>query len=220
MRLILPLLFGLVGAAVLVGLGVWQLQRLDWKEGVIAEITARIVADPVPLPADPDPAADRYLPVTLRGTVVGAAAPVFGTWRGAGAGDRIVVPVETGDRRVLVDLGVSPYDPAAAGTAPVLPDGPLTVTGNLDWPEDGGDPPEGGRWYGRDVPALSAALGTEPVLVVAREVVPDPGLVPAPVGVEGIPNNHLGYAIQWFGLAMVWLGMTGFLLWRMTRRTA
>ena len=43
--------------------------------------------------------------------------------------------------------------------------------------------------------------------------------MPLPVTTEGIPNNHLGYAVQWFGLALVWAGMTLFLLWRTARRT-
>jgi surfeit locus 1 family protein len=66
---------------------------------------------------------------------------------------------------------------------------------------------------------MAAALGTEPVLVVARSV---EGTAPRaqamPVDTEGIPNDHLGYAIQWFGLAMVWAGMTVWLLWRIRRR--
>ena len=66
---------------------------------------------------------------------------------------------------------------------------------------------------------MAEVLGTEPVLVIAREVsVNDPPATPLPVTTEGIPNNHLGYAVQWFGLALVWAGMTLFLLWRTARR--
>ena len=50
-RYLAPLLFGLIGAGILVGLGIWQLQRLDWKESVLAQIESRIAADPEPLPA-------------------------------------------------------------------------------------------------------------------------------------------------------------------------
>ena len=72
----------------------------------------------------------------------------------------------------------------------------------------------------RDVPAMAAHLETEPVLVIARTVTgTDARATPLPVSTEGIPNSHLGYAIQWFGLALVWAGMTGFFLWRMHRRT-
>ena len=61
-RLILPLLAGLVGTAVLISLGLWQLQRLDWKQGVLSAIDARIGQAAGPLPDRPDPQADAFLP--------------------------------------------------------------------------------------------------------------------------------------------------------------
>ncbi|MEM9852743.1 MAG: SURF1 family cytochrome oxidase biogenesis protein, partial [Pseudomonadota bacterium] len=67
-------------------------------------------------------------------------------------------------------------------------------------------------------PEMAAQLGTEPLLIVAaRTDPPRPGLQPLPVTTDGIPNNHLGYAVQWFGLAAVWLAMAGFLTWRLAR---
>ena len=69
-------------------------------------------------------------------------------------------------------------------------------------------------------PRMAVALGTEPVLIVARAMTPaDPVAVPLPVTSAGIPNDHLEYAATWFSLAAVWIGMTGFLLWRIRRRT-
>ena len=109
-------------------------------------------------------------------------------------------------------------------THPSLPLGQVTVTGNLHWPDetDGFTPDNdvaGNTWFARDVEALAAHLDTEPVLIIAAAVSPtDPSVTPLPVTSAGIPNNHLGYAIQWFGLAFVWLGMTAFLVWRITRR--
>ena len=223
MRLAVPLLFGLLGAAVLIGLGVWQLQRLQWKEGVIARIEARIGAAPVALPPAPDPEADAYLPVRLDAAPAGEPLRVLGSWRGAGTGFRIVAPMATPEgRRLMVDLGVLPLHAAGEGAAIPLPEGPVAIVGNLAWPDDAGPgtpEPEGDLWYGRDVDAMADALGTEPLMVVARAVDPPAGPSPSPVGVEGIPNSHLGYAIQWFGLAAVWLGMTGYLLWRIRRRS-
>jgi surfeit locus 1 family protein len=61
-------------------------------------------------------------------------------------------------------------------------------------------------------------LGTAPVLVVARSTsLPDSALAPLPVDTSGIPNDHLGYAVTWFGLAIVWVMMTGFFLWRIRK---
>jgi surfeit locus 1 family protein len=229
MRIVVPLLAGLVGVAFLVALGLWQLDRLAWKEGVIARIESRIVADPAPLPPEPDPEPHDFLPVRLEARIAyrpdapaGSPHPtpirVFGAWRG-GSGYRIVVPVATEGRRIMVDLGIVPLDTKGAVD---LPEGPFSVVGNLVWPDESGPGtpvPSGAEYYGRDVPDMARFLGTEPVLVVAREVAPPLAPRPSPVGTEGIPNNHLGYAIQWFGLALVWAGMTVFLLWRMTRRT-
>jgi len=219
-KLIGPLAIGLVGAAILISLGVWQVQRLAWKEGVLADIEARIAADPVAVPAAPDPEADRYLPVTATGEIGPDYVRVLVSQRGLGAGYRIISPFDLGDRTILVDRGVMPV---AETDVPML-DGPVTVRGNLHWPEevDGFTPDndlEDNLWFAREVPVLAAHFGTEPVLDIARALSqPDGPVTPLPVDTGGIPNDHLNYAITWFSLAVVWLGMTGFLVWRITRR--
>lgn len=221
-RMILPLVFGIGGTAVLIGLGLWQLDRLAWKEGILAEIEARIAADPVALPATPDPEADRYLPVTVTGVFDGEELRVLASSRDTGAAYRMISALDTAEgRRVMIDRGLlqveTPEDPLAGQAA--------TVTGNLHWPDEVDSytpPPDLDRniWFARDVPAMAAALGAEPVLIVARSI-DGPALAtrPLPVDTGHIPNNHLGYAIQWFGMAAVWAGMTLFLLWRIRRRT-
>ncbi|GIT91035.1 SURF1-like protein [Jannaschia pagri] len=229
MRLILPAAFGLLGFAVLVALGLWQMDRLAWKETLLNNIEARAGATPVAVPEMPDPEADAFRAVRLEGTVLGPAFTVFGTWRVAGAGVRLVVPVETDGRVLLVDLGVTAWQPgtpvrAAGARAPDVGTA-LTVEGHLLWPTEeacGAEPdPETGDWCGRDVEAFARLAETDPVLVVAAQTDPPlPQITAVPVSTEGIPNNHLGYAIQWFGLALVWLGMTLFFLWRIRRRTA
>ena len=66
---------------------------------------------------------------------------------------------------------------------------------------------------------MADVLQTEPVLLVAKSHTGG-GIEPLPVETSSIPNDHLQYAITWFLLTIVWLGMTGFLLWRIKRRTA
>jgi surfeit locus 1 family protein len=217
-RMIGPLLFGVLGVAILVSLGVWQVQRLGWKQDVLAEIEARIGDAPVALPATAEPERDRYLPVEATGEIGADHVRVLVSQRGQGAGYRVISPFETAGRRVLVDRGIMPLEAD-------LPehDGAVTVQGNLHWPEevDGFTPeadPVRNIWYARDVEALSAHLGTEPILIVARDLsVPDAPLEPRPVDTSGIPNDHLNYAITWFSLAALWLGMTLYLLWRIRR---
>ncbi len=75
---------------------------------------------------------------------------------------------------------------------------------------------DGNIWFARDIAELAAQLHTEPVLIIARSDTGD-GIEPLPVDTAAIPNDHLQYAITWFSLAAVWLGMTAFLLWRIKR---
>jgi surfeit locus 1 family protein len=220
--MILPLLFGILGTAVLISLGVWQLQRLEWKEGILSEIDSRMAATPVPLPADPDMARDRFLPVTATGTITDEEIDVLVSVKGMGPGYRIISALETDDgRRILLDRGFVRDDQKDAPRPPVPG---VTVTGNLHWPDevDSFTPAVDtvrNIWFARDVPAIAAALGTEPLMIILRTTSePAPVVSPLPMDSAGIPNDHLGYAIQWFGLAAVWVGMTGWLLWRIRRR--
>lgn len=218
-RMIVPLMFGLIGAAILVWLGTWQLQRLAWKQSLLAEIDARMMAAPVALPDAPDATADQYLPVAVTGVLDPAYIRVLVSQKQIGAGYRIISPLTVGDRRVLVDRGFMLVE----DQLPPLPTGPVTFAGNLLWPVevDGYTPaPDLGKniWFARDLPAMAVALDTEPVLIVARQG-PDGGVItPLPIDGAGIPNDHLNYAITWYSLAVVWLGMTGFLLWRIRRQ--
>ena len=214
MRLILAATVSLSGLAVLVSLGFWQLARLDWKESLLAEMDARLAAEPVHLPAAPTPGTDRFTAIRVTGRVEAPGIAVFGTWRGAGAGYRIINPLRTdAGRVVLLDRGVA----AAPDAAARIPEERIAVEGHLDWPEGPAAPPSepGGTWTTRNVDALAEALDAEPVLVVARATSDPVGAVP-PVAIEtaGIPNNHLAYAVQWFGLALVWAGMAGYWFWR------
>lgn len=212
---------GLGGLAILIALGTWQVRRLAWKTAILSEIETRIAAAPVDLPADPDPVADRYLPVRVQGRLGAEELHVFVSTEALGPAYRLIRPLETGGRRVMVDLGAVPDD----AKDDRRPAGPVTVDGNLLWPDEvDGFTPDPERdtniWYARDAEAMAAALGTAPILVVARRVDPPiPGVTAFPVTTEGIPNDHLQYAITWFSLAAIWAGMTAFLGWRMAKRT-
>jgi len=218
-RMIVPALFGLCGIAVLMALGVWQLQRMSWKEAVLAEIDARIGSAPVALPAVPDPVADRFLPVQAAGRLTGDQLDVLVSRKQIGPGFRVIAVLETDTgRRVMVDRGFV-LDEARGLPRDVTA---LDVVGNLVWPDevDGFTPAPDvvrGMWFARDIPAMAEALKAEPVLIVAQSETGD-GIEPMPVDSSAIPNDHLNYAITWFSLAIAWAGMTGLLLWRMRRK--
>ncbi len=219
MRQIVAGLFLVAGLALFLGLGVWQLQRLAWKQGVIAEIEAVIGGAAGPLPAAPDPETDRYRPVRVAGEMGAEELHVLVSSRDFGAGFRIISPLTTEDgRRILVDRG---FVPSGQKTAKRFA-GPTVIEGNLHWPDERdaftpADDPDGNWWYARDVAKMAAALHTEPVLVVLRTS-PDSTVMPMPVTTEAIRNKHLEYALTWFALAATWVVMTGFALWRIRRR--
>lgn len=220
-RYLVPIVFGLAGIAVLASLGVWQVQRLAWKEGVLADIDARIAAEPVALPSELDPQADRYLPVEVTGTVGNEALRVLVSQKQIGAGYRVISALDTGDRRILLDRGFI----KVAEDIPAAPEGEVRVMGNVHWPDDRNSSTpqndvEGNTWFARDLDQMAGVLNTEPLLVVARETsFSDTPVTPLPVDTGNIPNDHLQYAVTWFGLAAIWAVMSGYFLWRM-RKTA
>ncbi|TJZ90757.1 SURF1 family protein [Paracoccus gahaiensis] len=220
-RYLFPLILGIVGCAALIQLGLWQLERRDWKEGMLDQITAGIQAEPVPLPAEIDPSM-KYLPVTVTGTTTGAEIDVLSHTREQGAGYQIVSRFITDDgRAILLDRGFVPQEARHSERPPVR----LQVTGNLHWPQDASSSTPAPNldeniWFARDVEAMALALDTLPVLVVASYVTGDAqGAEPIPVAIEGIPNNHLSYAFQWFLIAATWAVMTLALIWRIRQRS-
>jgi len=213
--LIGPLVLGLVGTAVLIGLSVWQIQRLGWKEGLIARIEARLEAPPRPVPANPDPQAHAFLSVRAEGELAGAPAHVLTTRRPFGPGYRVIAPVRLSDgRRVMADLGF--IDEDEKGEVLPAPGSPVSLTGALFWPEQAGStpPPEDDLFFSRHVPLLADRLDARPVLIVADRH----SLGPVPraerLGAD-LPNNHLNYAITWGALAVVWAVMSA--LWARRR---
>lgn len=219
-RMIFPILLGIAGCGVLIALGNWQVQRMHWKEGVLAEISAMVGATPVALPVTPTEAADKYRPVTVDGRFTGDFVEVLAGDGRSVPGVRIIEAFESdGGRRILIDRGYLDNDARATPRPPHA----ATVLGNLHWPQDSNaysapPDPKTGIWYARDLAALAVKLGTEPILIVASAPTGD-GIAPVPVDISNISNDHFGYAVQWYLLALVWAVMTVYLLWRIRQRT-
>ena len=220
-RLILTVILSIAILVVFLGLGKWQLDRLYWKEGVLAEIESRIAASPVDLPEQPDPERDKYLPLKIAGTMGSETLRVLVSSRDAGAGYRLISSLTTANGAVLIDRGFIRVDDAVPETPAEL----FTVVGNLHWPDDRNSAtPENevdtNTWFARDIDQMAEVLNTRPILIIARQTTPaEPGILPMPVTSAGIPNDHLEYAVTWFLMAATWVVMTVFALWRMKRRT-
>lgn len=220
--MIAPLIFGLAGAAILIWLGLWQVQRLEWKHDMLARIEAQILARPMSLEAALALQDHEFQPVTLTGHSTAEELHVLTSIKQIGAVYRIITAFETEEgQRILLDRGYIPVTDKNAPRSEIIGQ----VTGNLRTPDESdkytpAPDIDGNIWFARDVIPMAKALNTTPVFVILRSTPEiDPHVTPFPVDTLGIPNDHLSYAITWFSLAFVWLGMTCFLLWRIKFRT-
>jgi surfeit locus 1 family protein len=218
-RYVFPVLLGITGVAVLMSLGFWQLRRMEEKRVYLDQIEARIGNAAIPLPAVPEEGPHKFQAVYAEGRFTGEYLEVLSGQKDASPGVLVIEAFALADgRRIMVQRGFIDEEARAA---------PRTVTeakveGNLHWPQDTNaftPPPDEktGLWFARDVPAMALKLKTEPTLIVASAPTGD-GISPVAVDTSGIPNDHWGYAIQWFLLAATWAGMTVFLLWRIRSR--
>jgi surfeit locus 1 family protein len=219
--LLLPAIATAVVVAITAGLGVWQVERLAWKEGLIAAVTQRMSAAPIPAPPPAAwPALDlgalEYQPVTVTGRydnahesyVIYSLTSPKGPL--GGVGYEVMTPLVTGDGwTVYVNRGFVPSakrDPATRPEGQI--EGETTVTGLLRRSADRswfmpGDNPVKNEWFSRDPVLFAEAANLGPVAPYIIDAAPNPAGIPQ--GGETIvdfPNNHLGYAITWFGLAL------------------
>jgi surfeit locus 1 family protein len=218
-RMIAPVMFGVVGAAILVSLGLWQLDRADQKSALIAELEARIFDVPIALPEQLTPDSHRYIPVEVEGRYLLQHVFVLSAQKAAGPGFHLVQAFETVEgRRILVERGYLPE--AARAELALGSEENVRLAGNLHWPRDMNQHTpdyDAGRnlLFGRDVAEMADLLGTEEVHLVLRASQPaHPVITPVPVYDVTIPDPHFGYAVQWFLMAIAWVGMTVFFLWR------
>ena len=214
---------------VLIGLGTWQLQRKTWKEGLIAALDAQLAATPIALPppaawSELDQQRDGYRHVTVsvefdnaNEALVFAAPSAFrpdvtspGYW--------VFTPARLADGGiVIVNRGFVPEGRQHPISRPEGQlSGPLLIVGVMRWPEGRhwftpNDEPAHNLWFSRDPQAIAAAkgLGSKDVGPVApfyieQESPAPPGGLPQPGKlVVKLPDNHLQYALTWYGLAVV-----------------
>ena len=227
--------------ALLVGLGMWQLNRLAWKEELLETVRARTALPPETLQKgsweDLSPAVDEYRPVqasgvfdhsreTLLYTVLSDAK---GPLRGPGFW--VITPLMQPDgSAILVNRGFVPQDNKDAATrAAGQVTGPVTVRGLLRFAEDPSwfvpdNQPARNAWFRRVPAEIAAARGLTDAapFVIDADASPNPGGLPlgGQTRVE-FPNRHLEYALTWFGLAATLMGVyVAFLITWLRRRPA
>ncbi|MBZ9674152.1 SURF1 family protein [Mesorhizobium sp. ES1-1] len=219
-RTALLLGLGLMLLAILLALGTWQVQRLQWKEALLQTIDQRTHSAPRPLAdverqfaasGDVD-----YTPVTVSGTFLHAAERHFySTWEGE-AGFNVYTPLALDDGRfVLINRGFIPYDLKDSAKRPKgQVTGRVTVTGLARNPLPGKPSimlPDNDvaknifYWKDRDLMAASAGLPAGftlvPIFIDADKTTNPGGLPIGGVTIIDLPNSHLQYAMTWYGLA-------------------
>jgi surfeit locus 1 family protein len=233
------LLPALLAFAALIALGTWQIERKAWKEALIASLTERLAAPPQPLPqakdwAKLDRSDDEYRRIKLTATfdnadeaLVFAAASAFrpdvtspGCW--------VFTPARLADGSiVLINRGFVPdarRDPKSRPQGQIAE--PIEITGALRWPDERhwftpADDVLHNLWFTRDPAGIAAAKGLAAKTVavapfyVEQEAPTPPGGLPQPGKlVVVLPDNHLQYALTWYGLAAVLAAVFGF--WAVT----
>ena len=231
--LIAPGLATLVALAIMISLGIWQLERKAWKEGLIAQIEARAHEGPSAIAAEPEwpawtAASDEFRRVRLSGTFRhDLEIQLHGLARlrdSAVQGYYVFTPLALeGGATVLVNRGFVPTElrnPKTRAEGQVA--GPVSVTGLVRAPERGGwflpaNDPGRKEWFVRSVADMARADGLERVapFYVDADASPNPGGWPRGGQTQlTLKNDHLGYALTWFGLAATLVGVFAVFAWR------
>ena len=209
-----PSFWAALGFLLLLGLGTWQVQRLHWKEGLIAERQGALHAAPVPLPSTlSDARGLEFHPVKAEGEFLNQDELYLNAQSLRGEqGFHIITPFRLVDGAILlVDRGFVPTDRAAPATRQAGElQGRVIVTGLLRLPEGSGwftpdNEPQRNSWFWIDLPAMAKAAGLAQVLpfYVDADATPNPGGWPqGGQTITDLPNNHLQYAITWYALAL------------------
>jgi cytochrome oxidase assembly protein ShyY1 len=231
--------------ALLLGLGFWQLQRRVEKHALIAALTERLAASPGALPSAArwsalTPADDEFRRVSFSATFEPVPdAMVYSSGSAvrsdiSGPGTWAFLPARlAGGETVLINAGFvqnTMQDRAQEDRAVtrLVTGAPVTLTGYLRFPESAGlltprEDLEKRLWFTRDTVAMTQKLGwgrggrVAPFYVDLESPVPASGIPkPGPLDVH-LKDDHLQYAITWFGLAGAMVIAFG-VWWRGQRR--
>jgi surfeit locus 1 family protein len=231
--LAVPSLFALTAFATFIALGTWQIQRKVWKESLIDALERRLSAAPAALPPRElwtklDPVDDEFRRVKFSAAFVpGAEALVYASGSAlrsdvSGPGYWVFAPARVPSiGLVVINRGFVPEGRQVPGSRSAGEvSGQVEMIGAMRWPEPRGlfaptDNPPGNLWFVRDQTAMANAKGwgeVAPFFIELESPLP-PGGLPHPEALKvNLRNEHLQYAVTWYGLAAVVVVMFGFWL--------
>jgi surfeit locus 1 family protein len=207
--------------AVLIALGVWQIERRASKLALIDRVEQRIHApvQPAPSPASwatISTANDEYRHVSVAGRFLHDRETLVQAVTEEGPGYWVLTPLKRDDGTlVLINRGFVPSERRDASTRQRgNPDSRVEITGLLRITEPNGgflrnNVPQHNRWYSRDVAAIAAARGLDNIAPFFVDADAGSQTAGGPIGgltVVSFPNNHLIYALTWLALAFMLAG--------------
>lgn len=222
----------LIALAILLSLGTWQMQRLAWKEGLLASIAERRAAPSADLAGiealarageDVD-----YRTVRVTGTYINnKERHFFATYEGR-TGYYVYTPLQLADGQiVLVNRGFVSFErkePEMRKQGQLT--GEQTVTGlaraklteKPSWAVPDNDVAKN-IFYWKDLDVMASSVGLDPAKVVPffvdADATPNPGGMPiGGVTQFDLPNSHLQYAVTWYGLAAALAVVSGIFIFR------
>jgi surfeit locus 1 family protein len=211
-----PTLMTVPAVLILLGLGVWQVQRLHWKEGLIAQRDAMVSAPPIAPPGTlADAKANEFRHVADDGVLLNDKEIFLAAASDAGeSGYQVLTPLrEPGGRTIFVNRGFIPLavkDPAKRAAGELS--GTVHIAGLLRVPPAAkptfflpDNRPDLNLWFWVDLPAMVKAAGVTDVapFYIDADTTPNPGGWPqGGITRLELPNDHLQYAITWFCLAI------------------
>jgi surfeit locus 1 family protein len=222
-----PTVLSVVALAILIGLGTWQMQRLAWKNNLIAQIEARVAAAPVPFTEALERARRgedlEYTRVAVTGQFIPGRERHLWVASAAGPGWHVYAPMVTRGGAgpvVIVNRGFVPDARRAAASRPEpgLAD-EVTLVGLLRKPEvKTAFTPDNdvarNIWHWRDLVGMAQSMVPETATPLAPFFLDaEKGARAGPLGPQGgvtrleIANNHLQYAMTWYGLAATLVGV-------------
>ena len=224
----MPAIVTAAALAVLIALGLWQLERKAWKEKLIATLQERTSAAPADLPRPetwPNLTSENSEFRRVKLQVEFLARPQAHFYASGSAlredvkspGYFVFVPAQIpSGQLVVVNVGYAPGHeyPGKAGKAEIV--------GYLRWPES---PPwfvsehdtSGDIWFVRDHRAMARvrAWGEVAPFYIDQESPVPPGGFPRPGAAKvNLRNDHLGYALTWFALAAALAAIFALWAWK------
>ena len=197
-------------------LGIWQINRLNWKNNLIYEVSTSIAMEPQALNPTNIGIKSQYLPVTFEGKFLKNEIHVLFSLKPYGPGFKVIRPFKLKSGEIiLVDLGF-----VSESKKNVLREiGENKISGNIFFPNetDSFTPAPNfmkNIWFSRDLEKMSNYLNTKPIMVIMSSKVNDETIVITPLRPNFI-NNHLQYAVTWFCMAIAWLFMSIYLIIRL-----